>query len=317
MICIQCICYILTMHQRNLRSVDLNLLVVLDALLAARNVTRAAEALGLSQPATSRALGRLRALLGDKLLVEGAGGYSLTPRAIALEPVLKSVLAEISGMLDARPFDPATAQGRIRLMTPDLHTAGLLSPLLAQIAEAAPGLDMEIPPLQEDPLSALENDRIDAVIGVIDTEKSGIQRRALFDDRYMCLLRADHVMARRGLSMDHFLTLDHVAVAIADVGPTPVDDALAGRGLARRVRVRVPSFLAAMDMVSRSDLVMTLPETLARTADAKRFAVLPPPLDLPGFTMSLLWHKRYQDAPSHIWLREAIVKAAASLMPEG
>ncbi|KGJ02849.1 DNA-binding transcriptional regulator, LysR family [Paracoccus halophilus] len=304
------------MHQRNLRSVDLNLLVVLEALLAERNVTRAAKRLGLSQPATSRALGRLRAVLGDKLLAEGAGGYSLTPRAVTLEPVLKSVLTEISGMLDAQPFDPATAQGRIRLMTPDLHAAGLLSPLLAQITEAAPGLDIEVPPLQEDPLSALENDQIDAVIGVMDTARSGIQRRALFDDRYVCLLRAGHPAIRQGFSIDDFLACDHVVVAITDVGPTTVDETLAGQGLTRRVRVRIPSFLAAMDMVSRSELVMTLPETLARTADVKRFAILPPPMDLPGFTMSLLWHKRYQDAPPHIWLREAIVTAAASIMSD-
>lgn len=305
------------MHEKNLRGVDLNLLVVLEALLAERNVTRAAARLGLSQPATSRALGRLRALLGDRLLAEGPGGYSLTPRAAALEPVLKGALAEIAGMLDARPFDPATAKGRIRLMTPDLHTARLLSHLLVQVAEAAPGLDIEVPPLREDPLSALENDRIDAVIGVIDEARSGLQRRALFDDRYVCLLRSDHPVAGQGLTMERFLAADHIVVAISDLGPTAVDDVLARRGASRRVRVRVPSFLAAVDTVSRSDLVMTLPAMLARTvADPGRFVVLPPPLDLPGFTMSLIWHKRYQDDPSHIWLRDSIVAAGKSLVSE-
>lgn len=310
--------YIMSMREMNLRGIDLNLLVVLEALLEERSVTRAAGRLGMSQPAVSRALARLRKLFGDGLLVEGRGGYLPTARAEALRPRLRRTLAEIGGMLEASPFDPAAATGELRLLMLDLEAAALVPPLLTRLALEAPGLDLDIVAPGPRVVEALEKDAVDAVVGVIDEAPVGILRRGLYDDGFVTLLRAGHPAAGEKLTLNRYLELGHIVVSVTGEGAAPVDAALARIGRQRRVRVRVPSFLAAVEIAARSDLVMTLPSSLARTAGGMgRFVALPPPLDLGRFTMSLLWHARHQDEPRHIWLRRSLVAAAGTLVATG
>lgn len=300
------------MHEVNFRSVDLNLLVALEALLEERNVTRAAARLGMSQPAASRALGRLRALFSDALLVDGPGGYVLSARAGEIRPALRRTLAGIGEMLEASPFDPAGATGRIRLLMPDLHAAVLGPPLLARLAVEAPRLDVDILAPGPAVIEALERDAVDAVVGVIDEVRTGVRRRGLFNEGFVTLMRSDHPAAGRKLTLARYLRLDHIVVSVTGVGPAPVDEMLAAMGRKRRVKVSVPNFFAAVEIAARSDLVMTLPESLARTAAGiGRFLALPPPVDPGPFTLSLVWHARHQDAPRHIWLRRMIVGAAA------
>lgn len=300
------------MHEVNFRSVDLNLLVALEALLEERNVTRAAARLGMSQPAASRALGRLRALFSDALLVDGPGGYVLSARAGEIRPALRRTLAGIGEMLEASPFDPAGATGRIRLLMPDLHAAVLGPPLLARLAVEAPRLDLDILAPGPTVIEALERDAVDAVVGVIDEVRTGVRRRGLFNEGFVTLMRSDHPAAGRKLTLARYLRLDHIVVSVTGVGPAPVDEMLAAMGRKRRVKVSVPNFFAAVEIAARSDLVMTLPESLARTAAGiGRFLALPPPVDPGPFTLSLVWHARHQDAPRHIWLRRMIVGAAA------
>lgn len=307
-------CYIVCMHEMDLRRVDLNLLVVLEALLDERSVTRAAGRLGMSQPAVSRALARLRRLFGDALLAEGRTGYMLTTRAEGIRPALRRTLADIGAMLEASPFDPAVATGHVRLLMLDLEAAALVPHLLARLAVEAPMLDLDIVPPGPAVIEALENDAVDAVVGVIDDATAGIRRRGLYDDSFVTLVRAGHPAADRKLTLDRYLGLGHIVVSVTGVGPAPVDVALGRMGRQRRVRVRVPGFLAAVEIAARSNLIMTLPSSLAQTAaEMGRFVALPPPLDLGSFTMSLLWHARHQDEPRHIWLRRAIVAAAAAL----
>lgn len=306
-------CYIVCMREVNLRRIDLNLLVVLEALLEERSVTRAAGRLGMSQPAVSRALSRLRKLLGDVLLAEGPSGYTLTPRAQEIRPTLHTTLSGVEAMLEANPFDPATATGQVRLLMLDLETAVLGPHLLARLAAEAPGLDLDIVSPGPAVFAALENDAVDAVVGVIDEAPTGIRRRRLYDDRFVTLMRAGHPAASRKLDLDDYLALGHIVVSVTGVGSAPVDIALARQNRRRRIRVRVPSFLAAVEIAARSDLIMTLPESLAQTAAGMgRFIALPPPLDLDSFTMSLLWHTRHQDEPRHLWLRRTIVDSATA-----
>jgi DNA-binding transcriptional LysR family regulator len=315
---VQCMCYMICMHEVELRRVDLNLLVVLEALLEERSVTRASGRLGMSQPAVSRALGRLRRLFGDRLLVEGRRGYVLTARAESVQPLLRTTLVQIGALLDASPFDPSAAIGTLRLLMLDLETAALAPPLLARLAAEAPNLDLDVVPPGPAPLDALERDAVDAVIGVIEEAPSGIHRRGLYDDSLVTLMRTGHPAARKKLTLDRYLELGHIVVSVTGEGPAPVDAALARMGRRRRVHVRVPSFLAAVEIAARSDLVMTLPSSLARTAAGmERFVVLPPPLDPGGFTMSLLWHGRHQTASRHVWLRRTIVAAAEALFVDG
>ncbi len=310
--------YIIDMHQVDLRRIDLNLLVVLEALLEEKNVTRAAGRLGMSQPAVSRALGRLRKLFGDRLLVEGRRGYILTERAEALRPVLRTTLVQIGSILEAGPFDPSAAIGTVRLLMLDLEAAALVPHLLSRLAAEAPNLDLDVVPLGSTALEALEKDAVDAVIGVIEEAPAGIHRRGLYNDNLVTLMRVGHPAANRTLTLDRYLELGHIVVRVTGEGPAPVDLALARIGRERRVRVRVPSFLAAAEIAARSDLVMTLPSSLARTAVAMgRFVALPPPLDIGGFTMSLLWHARHQTESRHIWLRRTIVEVARALFGNG
>ncbi|WP_379073186.1 LysR family transcriptional regulator [Mesorhizobium sp. UC22_110] len=302
------------MHEVDLRRIDLNLLVALEALLEERNVTRAAQRLGMSQPAASRALGRLRALFSDALLVDGAGGYMLSARAEELRPHLRRILAGIGDMLEASAFNPATATGRIRLLMPDLQAAVLAPHLLARLAREAPSLDLEVAAPGTDGFAALEHGGADAMVALIDNAPAGIQRRRLYDEELVTLMRTQHPALARKLTLERFLTLEHIVVSVTGSGPAPVDEALARMGQTRRVKLRVPNFFAAVEIAARSDLVMTLPSSLARAAATiGRFAALPPPLDLGVFTMSLAWHARQQDASRHVWLRRAIVAAATEM----
>lgn len=302
------------MHEVDLRRIDLNLLVALEALLEERNVTRAAQRLGMSQPAASRALGRLRALFSDALLVDGAGGYMLSARAEELRPHLRRILAGIGDMLEASAFNPATTTGRIRLLMPDLQAAVLAPHLLARLAREAPSLDLEVAAPGTDGFAALEHGGADAMVALIDNAPAGIQRRRLYDEELFTLMRTQHPALARKLTLERFLALEHIVVSVTGSGPAPVDEALARMGQTRRVKLRVPNFFAAVEIAARSDLVMTLPSSLARAAATiGRFVALPPPLDLGVFTMSLAWHARQQDASRHVWLRRAIVAAATEM----
>nr|WP_234885956.1 LysR family transcriptional regulator [Sinorhizobium fredii] len=307
--------YIVVMREVNLRRTDLNLLVVLEALLEERSVTRAASRLGMSQPAVSRALARLRKLFGDGLLVEGRGGYMPTTLAEEIRPTLRRTLAQIGHMLEANPFDPAAATGNVRLLMLDLETAALAPHLLARLAIEAPGLDLDIVAPGPAVIEALENDAVDAVIGAIDEAPSGICRRGLYGDTFVTLMRTGHPAASRKLTLNRYLELEHIVVSVTGKGLAPVDMALARMGRERRVRVRVPGFLTAVEIAAQSDLIMTLPSILARTAAGMgRFVALTPPLDLGSVTMNLLWHARHQDEPRHIWLRRSIAAGAKALM---
>lgn len=289
----------------------MNLLVALNALLEERNVTRAAARLGMSQPAASRALGRLRALFSDALLLDGPGGYVLSTRAEELRPALRQTLAGIGEMLEARPFDPATATGSVRLLMTDLHAAVLAPHLLSRLANEAPAVDLDILPPGPAIMEMLGNDATDAVVGAIEDAPAGIRRRKLFEDRYVTLMRTGHPASERKLTLENYLALDHMVISITGAGLAPVDELLSAMGRRRRVRARVPNFFAAMEIAACSDLVMTLPASLARTAaGSARFVTLPPPVDLGPIEINLLWHARHQDAPRHVWLRSLIVAAA-------
>lgn len=293
---------------------DLNLLVALDALLDEKSVTRAAHRLGMSQPAASRALGRLRKLFSDALLVDGPDGYLLSARAEDVRPVLRRTLAGVGEMLEANAFDPATATGRIRLLMPDLQAATLAPPLLVRLAREAPSLDIEIVAPSTNAIEVLEHGAADAMVALIDDAPAGIHSRRLYDEELVTLMRADHPALARKLTLNRYLALEHIVVSVTGEGPAPVDEALARMGRTRRVKLRVPNFLAAVEIAARSDLIMTLPSSLARAvADVRRLVSLPPPLNMGSFTMSLAWHARQQDAPRHKWLRSTIVAAAADI----
>lgn len=300
------------MREVDLSAVDLNLLALLEGLYAADSVTRAGAVLGLSQPAASRALGRLRQTFGDPLFVRSGGSLVATPRARRLQEPLRRALGELRGMLAPEAFDPATATGSLRLVVPDLEAATLAPLLLARFAEHAPGLDLAFVPRRGDSLGMLAADEADIAIGVFDRAPAGFRRQRLYRDTMVCVVRSGHPVLKRGLSLARFVALRHALVTITGEGGGAVDAALAARGLRRRIVLRIPSFIAAPLVVAKSELIVTLPRRAAeRLAALAPVALVEPPLPIPAFNLSQLWHERQHADPRHRWLRATVAELAA------
>jgi DNA-binding transcriptional LysR family regulator len=303
------------MHEVNLASIDLNLLVALDALLEERHVTRAARRLGLSQPAASHALARLRELLRDPLLVRSGATLVPTPRASALVRDVRAILDSIRATLAGGVFDPATSTRHFALGAADYFELVVLPALVHALAVAAPGIDLVVRPVGGDAAPALGDGKLDVFFAVDALAGAAhIRRRPLFDEGYVCAVRAGHPVLRRGLDLDRFLQLGHVFIAPGGTRGGVVDDALARRKKVRRVVAMVPSFLAAPAIVASSDLIVTMPVRPAkRLASAFDLRLLEPPIALPRFTVSAYWHDRVQEDPAHVWLREQLVAVSRTI----
>jgi DNA-binding transcriptional LysR family regulator len=303
------ICVMHDVHDASLAGIDLNLLVVLDALLTERHVTRAARRIGLTQPAASHALARLRALLDDPVLVRGPGGGLVpTARAEAIAPALRTALDGIAAALRGTPgFEPATARRTFRIATNDHAELVLLPRLVARLAVEAPCVDLWVVQTPEDPGAALAAGAIDGAIGVWRGRAwpAGIYERRLFDDDFRCVVRRGHPAAAQRLTLTRFCALSHLLVAPRGTRGGLVDDALAAQGKRRRIAIAVPHFLVAPHVIAETDLIVTLAARVARVfAEPLGLVLLPPPVELRRFTTSLVWHERVHHDPGQRWLRE-------------
>jgi DNA-binding transcriptional LysR family regulator len=298
-----------------LAAIDLNLLVALDALLHEDSVTAAGRSIGLSQPATSHALSRLRELVGDELLVREGRALRKTALAQQLAPTIRRLVAEIeSTLLGRRGFDPKTSSRRFRLAANDYCGAVLLPGLLAKVRQGAPNVVLDVLPQQGAlPVGELERGELDMVLCTYERIEAPLVGRVLYREDFMCALRKDHPRAR-SLSLRRYLELDHLLVANPGYGPGVVDCVLGERGLRRSVAMRVPHFLVAPTVVARTDLVLTLPRRLlAMMARSSGLRVIKPPLEIPNFAVQLAWHQRANDDPGSLWLRERVTACAAEL----
>jgi DNA-binding transcriptional LysR family regulator len=270
---------------------------------------------GLTQSAMSRALARLRVLLEDPLLVRTPQGMRPTPRAQALEAPLRRALEEVEALVTDRPaFEPARAQRRFTVAAPDYVQAVLLSPVLAHLAREAPGVDLALVPPGPEVEVALTSGEVELNVGLQGPSGAGLVWTPLFADSFACLLRKGHPALRRPLTPEHFAALSHLQVAPGGRPGGALDDALAARGLTRRVALRVTGFLGAAQLVSESDLVCTLPARLAAQGAARfPLVVVRPPLPLAGFRMSQAWHERLRRDPGHAWLRGMLTSVAKGL----
>ena len=296
-------------------TLDLNLLVVLDALLAERSVTRAASRLGLSQSATSHALARLRDHFGDPLLVRTGGKLVLTARANDLAEPVRGALAQLDGALrGARAFDPARARRAFTVAMADHLAALLLPPLHARIARTAPAVDLRVAAVHREIEAELDSDATDLLVTMsTGDDAQGLYQQRLFDDRYVCLVRRGHPAARRALTAEAYAALPHLLIAPRG-GRGVVDRELAARGLARRVAVQVPHALVAPHVVAASDLVLTAIARFARAyAAILPLDVIDVPLELPAVTCRQRWHERSHHDPAHAWLRARVAEAAGAI----
>jgi DNA-binding transcriptional LysR family regulator len=306
-----------TMDAARLSSFDLNLLVVFDVLLGERSVTRTAARLGLSQPAVSNALSRLRDALGDPLFVRTPHGMAPTPRALALEGPLRLALDRVASALAGDgTFEPATSRRSFVLAATDYVQFALLPPLFRRIEREAPGIAVSVQPvLQRHPWQELEAGSIDLSLSAARAVPKGLHRRWLFHDRVVCVVRKDHPRARGGLTLERYLALSHIeALPIGAQGLA--DEVLATGGHVRRIALKVPHFLVAPHVVLTTDYVFTLAARIAGPiAKSYPLRVLPLPFEMPEIRVSAHWHERVQEDPAHRWLRQVIAEVAAALDP--
>jgi len=307
----------------NLHGIDLNLLTVLHALLDERNVTRAAARVHLSQPAASNALARLRHLFGDPLLVRGEGGLVLTPRAQALVEPLNSAISQIEATLAAgAAFDAASSTMTLTIATSDALQLGFLPLLMSRLGAKAPRVKLVCTPLigvakgTGDPVPERElaSGEVDLALGFFAQPAPALHAKALFDGDFACVVRREHPLAGRALTMSEFTELGHVVTTAAHHDLSTVDATLATHGMARRVAIVVPQYSVVPYVIARSDFIAVIPRALAAGfAQLFGLRIVEPALALPGYTISQLWHERTHRSLAHRWLRETVTELVAGL----
>jgi DNA-binding transcriptional LysR family regulator len=295
-------------HLMNLNSLDLNLLVALDALLREASVSRAAMRIGLSQPAASHALQRLRDLIGDPLLVRNGASMELTPRALALRGPLAQALDQVRALFIPDDFDAARSERHFRLMMPDLAVELLMPPLMENISKAAPNVTIDVVPWRSSAIFTAEFARtIDLVIS-IGNAFSGFHRQRLYTDSDALAVRRGHPAGARLKRREIFLEARHVAVIIRGQNEDLIDGWLRAKGIERRIALVVPGYLEALHVTARTDLVAFVPRRLiGALAKQLSLTTITPPLD-PGIDEQFLFYPtRAQMDPGSIWLRNLML----------
>jgi DNA-binding transcriptional LysR family regulator len=313
------------MRFENLSTVDLNLLVALDALLDERNVSRAALRVGLSQPAMSRTLARLRDLLEDPVLVRSGREMVPTARALEARAPLHQALDAIRRTLEPTSgFEPARSSRSFSLSCIDTTQVVVLPRLLDHLTRHSPGISVETRPTTSagDTFRSLATGELDLAIGRFDGAPTGIRQQALYTDRLVCLVRRDHPRIKRRISMSQYLKEAHLAaepVARADM-PFTVESLLEKQGLSRRVAAKVSNHAIAPLIVSQTDLVCTaLERMIAPFAKGLGLRVMKPPIELGELELQLIWHERVHQDPAHGWLRDTLLELfqAEEATPKG
>lgn len=294
--------------------IDLNLLVVLDAIYTEGGITRAADKLRLTQPAISHSLGRLRELFGDTLFAREGRAMVPTPLARNLiEPVRRALRGLEVTLNELERFDPATTQKRFTVAVRDVFEATLLPPLLAHVGRAAPSIDVAAVQIERRALeSELAAGTLDAALDVLLPLSSQIRHQRISLDRLVVVARKGHPAVRRGLTLATYLKQHHVLVSSRRSGPGLEDIELSRQGLSRRVRLRCQHYFAACRVVSETDLVLTMPGHYARVAN-RQFGnrILPLPFEMPPLDAYLYWHANVDREPANRWLREQLARPFA------
>ena len=292
----------------NLRRIDLNLLVTLEALLTEQNVTRAAKRLHLSQPSVSVQLRKLRQIFADPLLSPAPSGMLPTTRAQALLQPLRAALAEMRHVLEPRhSFNPATAQLTWQVAAADYAEYAILMTLLGPLRKAAPGIHIAVREAAHSKMiKQLESGAIDLGFLAMETAPERLHHRVLFKEHYVLVARKRHPALKGKLTVDTLCQLEYVVVSPDGGGFRGVTDtALESKGRKRRVVLSVPHFLFVPEVVARTNLVAMLPSRLVKDR-SDHIQVVVPPLPIPPYEMAMIWHERSHLDPAHLWLREQV-----------
>lgn len=307
-----------SIHHINLAAIDLNLLVVFDALMTEQNVTRAGERIGLSQPATSNALARLRSLISDDLFIRTVAGLRPTPTAIALYQQLHPALQQIqAALLEQSTFDPATSDRVFAIGMSDYGEFTLLPNLMQKLQSLAPQASVQIRAGDRQKLlSLLDSGEIDLACGVFPEKTAWHQEQLLLQESYVCVCRKHHPIIGSSLSLEEYLLVSHLLVSVKEDQIGRVDALLAEQNLKRHVALSTPHFLTAPFILAQTDLVATLAHRVALTfANSQNLKLLPLPFPLSGFSVVMRWHQSTETSPACQWLR-SIVLQVKSLSPQ-
>ncbi|HYP27350.1 MAG TPA: LysR family transcriptional regulator [Blastocatellia bacterium] len=305
----------------NLKSFDLNLLLIFEALMEERNVTRAARRVGLSQPAMSNALTRLRRTFNDPLLVRTPTGMAPTPAARAMIAAVREALAQLRAALEEKPaFDPSASRRTFQVMTNDYTEIMLLAPLLRTLRQRASGINLRIhrsASVFQAPTPAQLADSLNLAIGFFPDAlalDAALHFELLWEEKNVCIASAAHPSIRGKVSLRQYVAARHAAVFYKTEGPGIIDTLLAQKGFSRHSTVLVPHFASVPFMVSESDLIATVPERLAlKFSKLAKLQVLPVPINIPPFRLTMVWHERIHGDPAHTWMRNLIAEVAAGV----
>ena len=295
---------------KNIRRIDLNLLIVLDALLEERNVSRVAARLSLTQPTVSGMLNRLRDMFDDPLFIRAQRGVLPTPRAQALAEPLKQWLADANALVRPAIFDPKLTELTFTISVNDYLQYALIVPLVGVLRREAPNIRLAIKPVIADLSRALMRGEIDLAVTIPEVVPPEARSYLLYKERYIGVVRSEHPLAGAAISLEDFCRYEHVLVSPtggAFEGPT--DQALAAIGRQRPVHLSVPNFLVLPHILLTSDIIAVVPERLLRGQDDK-LRTFEPPVDVPGIDLVSVWHPRVDDDPAHGWIRERIREVA-------
>lgn len=302
----------------NLRSIDLNLLVVLDALLHERHVTRAARAVGLSQPAMSSALARLRTVFKDELLVRTATGMQPTPRAETLIEPVRQALGQIERIVESdQGFDTTKSARQFAVRMSDLLSYLLLPTLTAEISQSAPKVSVDIRHLSpSQTIDALERDEIDVAVSMGLEHTGTINRQVLFKDRMVALMHSKHPLAERRVTMKRFLAVRHLKVSMSPTDIRFADDVLSKSHRVRDVALNVPHWLLVPQILRTTDYVAVMPGAFATAVQDPSLVVRELPFASKTFDWCLYWHRRYHNDAANRWMRKCIVNSSGRCFEE-
>ena len=292
----------------DISKLDLNLLVVFHHLLLQKRVSAVADVLGMSQPAVSSALGRLRLRLGDELFLRTQGGMEPTPYALQLAEPVAVALDGLQQALNVRAaFDPASSTRRFTIAMTDVGEMYFLPVLIDALAHSAPAVTLQVVSVAQASLKEdMATGRIDLAMGLLPQLQAGFFQQALFKQKYICLMRQAHPLAGKNkLSLSAFTVAEHVRILASGTGHGRVDVALEQKGLRRRFRLTVPHYVALGDVLSHSDLLATVPERFAdRTLVPFDLVKRDLPMDVDESAIHQFWHSRLHRDPGHQWLRQ-------------
>jgi DNA-binding transcriptional LysR family regulator len=292
-----------------LQDIDLNLLVLFNQLLVERRVSKVADNLGLTQPAVSNSLARLRKLLGDDLFLRTPTGMQPTPFAEQLAEPVAYALGMIHGALNQRStFDPKRSTRSFTIGMTDIGEIYFLPTLMDELGRQAPGVSLStVRNTAVNLKDEMEAGKVDLAIGLLPQLKAGFFQRRLFHQRYVCLFRQGHKLDKKKISMTEFSAAEHLVVVSPGTGHGKVDELLERSGIERRVRLTVPHYVAIGNILQATDLVATVPERLAqRMTGPFGLTYVAHPAKLPDMAINVFWHAKFHRTPDNQWLRTLV-----------